>query len=107
VGVFILARSGGSGTSAKLERRTTMATTTWDYEGYWNVVLGANRDADSVVEEFGLVDTGLDEWLRKAESEAWRHGGDGCSMPPEWAGFHDCALKELRFAKRVRVRAGI
>lgn len=71
----------------------------WDYEGYWNAVLGANRDASSVVMEFGLVSDSLDEWLGVAESEAWRVGrNDRAPMPDEWTQFHARALAELQQA---------
>ena len=69
----------------------------WDYEGYWNTVLGANRSAEDVIREFDLSTNdkrGLDEWLGYAEVEAWRVGGHG-PMPKEWSAFHDRALNEL------------
>ncbi|GMV18390.1 MAG: hypothetical protein AMXMBFR56_66140 [Polyangiaceae bacterium] len=75
----------------------------WDYEGYWNVVLGADRTAADVVREFALnVDDrpGLDEWLGHAEVESWRVGGTGGELPAEWAGFHRRALEELLGAER-------
>lgn len=68
---------------------------TWDYEGYWNVVLGANRSPGDVIREFDLVAQGLDEWLGHAESEAWSAGGEGGEMPAEWGTFHARALREL------------
>jgi hypothetical protein len=70
----------------------------WDYEGYWNVTIGANRSASMVAAEFDLVEEGLDEWLSRAESEAWQAGGQGGDIPAEWADFHDQALAELQEA---------
>lgn len=67
------------------------------FEGYWNVVLGANRSADDVVREFSLDPAdrrGVDEWLGNAECEALLFGGDP-SMPAEWADFHSRALDAL------------
>lgn len=69
----------------------------WDYEGYWNVVLG-HRSAEQVVAEFELDPSdrrGLDEWLGEAEAEAWRVGGEGGAMPEEWGDFHARALDAL------------
>lgn len=73
-----------------------MMTTSWTYEGYWNAVLGANRDAAGVVEEFGLSGTrqGVSEWLGAAEAEAARVGG--VDARAVWgADFHERALDEL------------
>jgi hypothetical protein len=76
----------------------------WSYEGYWNAVLGANRDAADVVREFELEARGLDEWLGHAEAEAWAlgYGRDGAvrggDMPSEWAEYHTSALAALRRA---------
>lgn len=70
----------------------------WDYEGYWNAVLGGNRTAADVVREFELVPTdlvGLDKWLGHAEVESWRVGGTGGDMPAEGAEHHKHALDEL------------
>jgi hypothetical protein len=69
----------------------------WDYEGYWNAVLGASRDADDVCREFDLDPSdrrGMDEWLGVAESEAWSQCGEG-DMPSEWTEHHTKALDEL------------
>jgi hypothetical protein len=68
----------------------------WTYEGYWNVVLGANRDAARVVDQFELTPRGLDEWLGQAEAEACAVGG--IQLPVEWCGFHQQALAELEAA---------
>ena len=69
---------------------------TWDFEGYWNTVLGANRIADDVVREFALTADrrGLDEWLGHAEAEALAVGGES-TVPEEWTGFHARALEAL------------
>ena len=78
--------------------------TTWDFDGYWNTVLGASRNAADVVREFALTDEpaagpgSLDEWLGNAEGEAWSAGGTGGDMPDEWAGFHAKALAQLKSA---------
>lgn len=72
---------------------------TWTYEGYWNAVLGADRDEAAVVEEFELDATdrqGLGEWLGSAEAEAAREGG--IDIPAEWADHHARALAELQAA---------
>lgn len=72
----------------------------WDYEGYWQYVLG-NRNAPTVVEEFALdpnARVGLSEWLGEAEAEAWRVGAMPGVMPAEWAAFHARALAELAAA---------
>ena len=77
-----------------------MNTTAWDFEGYWNAVLGANRSAADVVREFGLDPAdrhGLDEWLGQAEGEA-SAVGDLDSIPAEWRGFHARALAQLEEA---------
>ena len=69
----------------------------WTFEGYWNVVLGANRNADDVVREFGLDPAdqyGVDEWLGNAESEALAMGGK-TNMPAEWVEFHIRAFDVL------------
>jgi hypothetical protein len=88
---------------ARLRRgaQRRVAPTTWTYEGYWNTVLGADRDAATVAREFALDTSdsgGLDEWLGHAESAAWIEGAegrDGAPHPTEWAGFHARALAEL------------
>lgn len=69
----------------------------WDFEGYWNVVLGANRSAANVVREFGLIPAtrhGLDEWLGTAEAEALAMGGVS-EIPAEWSAHHARALDML------------
>lgn len=76
-----------------------MTAKTWDYEGYWNAVIGRGNAA-SIVGEFDLDPTdraGLDEWLGKAEAESWRVGDgyDGSPIPAEWAEHHEKALEEL------------
>lgn len=68
----------------------------WTYEGYWNVVLGANRSGADVVREFDLVAEGLDEWLGAAEAEACSVGR--IEMPEAWGRFHQRALAVLRQA---------
>jgi hypothetical protein len=80
--------------------------TAWDYEGYWNVVLG-DRDADRVVVEYeliGLERRDLDEWLGLAEAEAWREGGLGSDLPDEWSEHHVRALTELTEATVTMVK---
>jgi hypothetical protein len=67
----------------------------WDYAGYWNAVLGANRRAADVCHEFGLSGrSDADAWLASAEAVAWEVGGGG-SVPPEWTEFRARALTEL------------
>ena len=68
------------------------------YEGYWNTVLGAERDAAAVLSEFGLDAgdrRGLDEWLGVAETEAWRESAQGGPLPEEWGDYHARALAEI------------
>lgn len=72
----------------------------WGYDEYWAMVLGENRSAIDVVNEFELVEKGLDEWLGLAEAEAWAMWQSG-DMPVEWVGFHVSALGDLREAARV------
>lgn len=75
----------------------------WTFEGYWNAVLGADRDAADVVREFALTTSPMgtiDEWLGKAESEAWAMGRQGGSMPGEWADHHSVALAQLEEAAK-------
>lgn len=69
----------------------------WDFEGYWSVVLGANRAACDVVRDFDLDTSdrrGMDEWLRTAEAEALLAGGV-TEIPAEWCDFHARALDQL------------
>ena len=71
---------------------------TWDFDGYWNAVLGAERTPGRVIGEFELEPAdrrGLDEWLGHAEVEAWRVGGEGGDLPEEWAVHHARALAAL------------
>jgi hypothetical protein len=78
-------------------------TTTWDYDGYWDVVLGAGRSAEDVVREFELDTTdsrGLDEWLGTAEAAAWQEGKLGGPIPEAWASHHVSALAELEGSDR-------
>jgi hypothetical protein len=76
-----------------------MTTSTWTWEGYWNVVLGASRTPAQVVTEFYLVEIDylLDEWLCVAEVEALAAGGLA-KAPPEWAEFRARTLQVLRAA---------
>lgn len=77
---------------------------TWTYEGYWNAVLGAHRTAADVVRDFEVSISearGLDDWLGRAEAEAWSQGGCAApvgarEMPVEWADHHARAIVELR-----------
>jgi hypothetical protein len=70
---------------------------TWDYESYWDVVLG--DEAAKVVADFKLQAEGLDEWLGTAESDSWTVGaGRSLPLPESWAGFHTRALGELQQA---------
>jgi hypothetical protein len=71
----------------------------WDYEGYWNTVLGVT-DAAGVVEQYELSGprSAIDEWLGRAESDAWAEGAQGGEMPKEWSTFHESALDALEAA---------
>lgn len=76
---------------------STVNRPAWTFEGYWNVVLGASRSAEDVVQDFKLEgDDGLDEWLGTAEADAWAMGGEQGDLPEEWGGYHARALDELR-----------
>lgn len=83
-------------------------TTVWDFEGYWNAVLGSGN-ATNVVREHELVGAdGLDEWLGTAEAEAWAMGGgDALEIPEEWTGFHARALSDLTAAAVAAKAAGL
>jgi hypothetical protein len=86
---------------SKARRRGSMRERRWTYEGYWNVVMGANRSPQDVVFEFGLDAEGtsrrsIDEWLGWAESEAWAMGRRGGPLPEEWEEFHQRALQSLQ-----------
>lgn len=74
-------------------------STPWDFEGYWNAVMGASRTPADVVREFELDATdraGLDEWIGTAEVAAWQAGwGEYVDMPPEWSDLHGKALDAL------------
>ena len=70
----------------------------WTYLGFWNVVLGATRDAEQVIREFELDPTdrrGLDQWLAESEAAAWFEGNLGGPIPESWKTFHVMALDEL------------
>lgn len=62
-----------------------------DYEGYWSVVVGPDRTAESTVAEFGLVADGLEEWIAEAEMGAWMAGGNAAEDFPgeQWAEHRD------------------
>ena len=71
---------------------------TWEYDGYWAVVLGDHRSAADVIAEFdlaGATRVALDEWLGHAEAAAWSEGGEGGDYPPEWDAHHTTALADL------------
>ena len=77
----------------------------WDYEGYWGVVIGYERDAEGAVAEFGLTaepeigPSSIDEWLGQAEAEAWREGAEETGpLPVEWSEHHQLARAELMAA---------
>ncbi len=73
-----------------------MKVMNWDYEGYWNTVLGASRDAAGIVTEFDLNTkdrVGLSTWLGCAEAAACV--ADNIELPEEWEAFHGRALDEL------------
>ena len=75
----------------------TTSTATWDYEGYWNTVLGVGN-ASRIVRESDLsggTERDLDEWLGHAEAEAWASGGRGGDLPEEWSSYHERALAAL------------
>jgi hypothetical protein len=71
----------------------------WTYEGYWAVVLGANRTPAEVVSALRLAaGDDVEHRLRLAEVAAWREGRDGDELPPDWAAHHTTALAALREA---------
>lgn len=76
-------------------------SSSWSYEGYWNVVLGHTRSPHNVVSEFGLVNDrrSLDEWLGHAEEEAIHYGRlNRVETLKDWEGHHARALDELMLA---------
>ena len=79
----------------------------WDFDGYWNVVLGDRRDAEAVCAEFDLDPRdrhGLDAWLGEAEVEAWKAGACGGDLPDEWREHHTQALDALNGVAYEAVR---
>jgi hypothetical protein len=78
----------------------------WDYASYWTAVLGSRSPAQ-VVEHFRLKPSdlhGLDEWLVRAEEQAWRTRGSIAQMPESWWEFHQRALDDLTKTAAVTVR---
>lgn len=83
----------------------TTSTATWDYEGYWNTVLGVGN-ASRIVRESdlsGATERDLDEWLGHGEAEAWSAGGNDGDLPEEWASYHQTALAALVEAAAIYV----
>jgi hypothetical protein len=78
----------------------------WDYTSYWTAVLGSRSPAQTV-EHFRLKPNdlpGLDEWLVRAEEQAWRTRGSMAQMPEAWWEFHQRALEDLAAAKTTTRR---
>lgn len=75
----------------------------WDYKGYWNCVVGDCRTPANVVKEFSLSSKeAIDQWLTKAEGDAWAASGTPKdSKPREWAGYHEKALNAILGAADV------
>lgn len=74
----------------------------WDYDGYWNVVIGPNKTAADVVDEFDLDPNDssfMESWLHDVEVEACL-AGNYKIMPEEWEAFRERALNELAAVER-------
>ena len=70
----------------------------WDYEGYWNAVIGAHLSAKDAVRDFDLTRSTASDWVIRCEADAWDAGNLGGPVPPEWAGFRRRAIEELERA---------
>jgi len=72
-----------------------------DYENYWNIVMGPQRSAARVVDEFELSGErrDVDEWLSFCESEAVAQIGDNVEFTlDDLSPYHERALDELMAA---------
>ncbi len=84
----------------------------WTYEGYWNVVIGADRRPDEAVVEFDLVGKTaeeIEEWLASSEEEAWQAGkgaDDPDEIPDEWEDLRARAARDLHAATNQCDRCG-
>lgn len=79
----------------------------WDYEGYWNAVIGDCRNPADAFKEattpFRTVDwprlsnsEEVELWLTEAEKQAWAVSGTPHDRKPqEWAEYHEKALKAI------------
>ncbi len=70
----------------------------WTYEGYWAVVIGDDKDAETVIEDLVYPSSAsLESWLENAEDRAWKQGRSDTSeeMPEEWTDFYHRALAAL------------
>ena len=87
-----------------------MTTKTWDYERYWNAVLGDGLSARQVVLHFGLTAdrVELDDWLGHAEDAACDAAGLECDSDEvaQWDPFHARAIDELHAAARILLQPG-
>ena len=74
---------------------TTTTATTWDYEGFWNAVIG--RTPSRCVTEFGLTGdrAAVFAWVDEAAVQAWQAGAQGGRMPKEWVEFVERAADVL------------
>jgi hypothetical protein len=69
-------------------------TQTWDFEGYWNTVIGSNRTPESTVAEYGFEDQrAIRDWLDAAETEALAAGG--IERPASWDAHNALAFGKL------------
>jgi len=76
-------------------------TTTWDYEGYWNAVLGYETPASVAASLAGFrADDARDvidviDWLARTDSLIWGQAGGGEPMPAEWAQLRASAVAAI------------
>lgn len=75
-----------------------MAPPPWDFEGYWNAVIGSNRTPESTVAEFGFEDLdAIRDWLDASEKAAIDAGGEAFEdgRPAEWDAHNARAFGKL------------
>lgn len=68
--------------------------TSWDFEGYWNVVVGDCRTPETAVREYGFEDQGaIRAWLEASEKAAIAAGG--IERPESWDALNARAFAKL------------
>ena len=74
---------------------TTIGSAAWDYEGYWNTIIGASNTAKSTVKYFGLTSVDkVSDWLDREQGEVANYLNLE-SVPTEWGAFAERAKREL------------